>query len=172
MTSVSTLLPRVKRMANGYRAVLWNPADREDLAQEGALGLLEAAARYETGRGAGLGTYATARARGAMLDHVRSLARHGREIPACGVDEDRDPWDPRCDESRSPESRVMLRRFRGFLQGPGAALQGIEADVVRLRFREGRSVREVAAELNTSPPTVLRIERRALDRLRTAFVNS
>lgn len=170
MTSVSSLLPKVRRMADHYRAVVWNPADQEDLAQEGALGLLEAAARYEPSRGAGLGTYGARRAQGAMLDHVRSLARHGREKPACGVPEDRDPWDPRRDESRSPESRVMVRRFRRFLAGPGAALQGLEADVVRLRYLEGRSVREVAADLQTSPPTVLRIERRALERLRSAFL--
>jgi len=172
MTSVSSLLPRVRRIADHYRMHVWNPADREDLAQEAVVGLLEAAARYEPDRGVTLGCYGARRATGACLDHVRVLARHGRESPAPDVQTGRDPWDGRVQDSRSPESRVMLARFRRFLARDGGALGGVESDVLRQRYREGRTVREVAAALGTSPATVVRIERRALDALRQSFLAS
>ena len=112
MTPVSSLLPLVRRIANRYRARVWNPTDREDLAQEAAVGLLEAAARYEPGHGVGLGCFGARRASGACMDHVRTLARRNREAPAFDSQSGREPWDGNRVESRSPESRVMLARFR------------------------------------------------------------
>lgn len=46
--------------------------DREELARAGALGLVEAARRYEPGRGVPFERFAARRIRGAILDSVRS----------------------------------------------------------------------------------------------------
>ena len=46
--------------------------DREDLARAGALGLVEAAHRYDGSRGVPFERYAAQRIRGAMLDAVRA----------------------------------------------------------------------------------------------------
>lgn len=43
----------------------------DDLVQEGRLGLIEAAGRFQTGRGAQFATFATGRVRGAILDYIR-----------------------------------------------------------------------------------------------------
>lgn len=172
MTPVSSLIPMVRRIAAHYRPRVWNPVDREDLVQEAAVGLLEAAARYEPGRGVSLGCFGARRATGACLDHVRTLARRGREIPACDGGDGRNPFEGRSPDSRSPESRVMLARFRRFLSEARPALGSPEAEVLRYRYQDGRSVREVAAALGVSPATVVRIERRALDALRESFLAS
>ncbi|MFM7064858.1 MAG: sigma-70 family RNA polymerase sigma factor [Actinomycetes bacterium] len=46
--------------------------DRDDLARAGALGLVEAARRYEESRGVPFNRFAAQRIRGAIIDHVRA----------------------------------------------------------------------------------------------------
>jgi RNA polymerase sigma factor (sigma-70 family) len=172
MTPVSSLLPLVRRIVNQYRSRVWNAADREDLAQEAAVGLLEAAARYEPGRGASLGWFGACRASGACMDHVRTLARRNREAPAFDSQSGREPWDRNHVESRSPESRVLLARFRRHLANSLSAPCGIEQEVLRLRYQEGLSCRESGVVLGISAATIVRIERRALAELRRSFLES
>lgn len=61
--------------------------DREELARAGALGLVEAAQRYDAERGVPFKRFAAQRIRGAILDHVRaadwaprSIRQVGREL--------------------------------------------------------------------------------------------
>ena len=59
--------PVVLNMAAG-----WPPhVDREDLVATGALGLIDAAHRYDPGTGVPFASYATWRIRGSVLDAVR-----------------------------------------------------------------------------------------------------
>lgn len=61
----------VKRIAHHLTARLPDSVQIDDLVQAGMLGLLEAAAKYDGGRGASFETYAGIRIRGAMIDEVR-----------------------------------------------------------------------------------------------------
>lgn len=54
--------------------------DADDLWSVGALALVDAAARFEEGRGARLTTFLAHRVRGAMLDEVRKLDRLPRRL--------------------------------------------------------------------------------------------
>ena len=81
--------PLVKRIA--YHMLLKLPASVQvdDLIQNGMIGLLDAASRYEEGLGAQFETYAVQRVRGAMLDGLReddrlprSLRREMRRVEA------------------------------------------------------------------------------------------
>lgn len=49
-----------------------NHVDRSELARAGALGLVEAARRYDPSRGVPFGSFATRRIRGAIIDAVRA----------------------------------------------------------------------------------------------------
>lgn len=168
MTSISSLVPVVRRISRGIAPTVRFEADREDLFQEGVVGLLEAATRYQTGRGCSLRTFSTKRASGAMLDHVRGMVRRNREAPAAHtVDSGAEvQWG---NTARSPESSVQLRRFRAFLRDEWSRLPRVEREVVRLRFFEGLSVREAGAHLGVSPATIVRAEQRALALLRQDF---
>lgn len=73
--------------------------DVDDLWSVGALALVEAAARFEEGRGALLTTFLTHRVRGAMLDEVRRLDRLPRRL--------------RDDVSQVSRSRDVLERRLG-----------------------------------------------------------
>jgi RNA polymerase sigma factor (sigma-70 family) len=64
----------------------------------------------------------------------------------------------------------MLARFRRFLADGRLSLPEPERSVLRQRYQEGLSVREVARDQGVSPATVLRIEKRALNVLRAGFL--
>jgi RNA polymerase sigma factor FliA len=68
---VSQYAPLVKRIAYHLMARLPSSVQVEDIIQNGMLGLLDAASRFEDGLGAEFGTYAAQRIRGAMLDGLR-----------------------------------------------------------------------------------------------------
>lgn len=162
----------VRRIAREFAPRFYQEADREDAAQEGAVGLLEACARYDPSRGTALETYGACRIRGAMWDHVRKVSRRSREVP-CSVEESgEEPAEFRREESHSPESRVMLLRFRRFLADVAERLTGEECRLLDLRFRQGLSLREASLVLGQSPQSVMRREQRMLARLRAEFLDS
>ncbi len=176
VTTVSSLVPLVKRLAGRFKRDYWTPADREDILQEGFMGLMEAASRYEPDRGCALSTFAGPRVVGAMFDYVRTICRRSREkateeIPQDLLNYRADQGD--SDTPRSPESGVMLLRFSDFL---GSDLDGVgfldddEREIIRLRFFEGKSCREAAESMGVSAATICRVERTALVRLRKNFV--
>jgi RNA polymerase sigma factor for flagellar operon FliA len=61
----------VKRIAYHLAARLPSIFEIEDLMQSGMIGLLEAASKFDSSKGASFSTYAGIRIRGAMLDDVR-----------------------------------------------------------------------------------------------------
>lgn len=63
--------PLVKRMAHHMMKSLPPNVQVDDVIQSGLIGLLDAARRYQEGRGAQFETYAVQRIRGAMLDALR-----------------------------------------------------------------------------------------------------
>ncbi len=77
----------VKRIAHHLIGRLPDSVQLDDLIQAGMIGLLEAARKYDGGKGASFETYAGIRIRGAMLDEIRkgdwaprSVHRNSRRI--------------------------------------------------------------------------------------------
>lgn len=84
---ITRYLPMVKRIAYHLLGKLPKSVQLDDLIQAGLIGLLEAAGKYETAKGASFETYAGIRIRGTMLDEVRkndwvprSVYRNSRRI--------------------------------------------------------------------------------------------
>ncbi len=82
--------PLVKRIAYHLLAKLPPTVQVEDLIQSGMIGLLEAAAQYDSSQGASFRTYAGIRIRGSMLDEMRkldwtprSVHRKARQVAEC-----------------------------------------------------------------------------------------
>ncbi len=79
--------PLVKRIAQHLLLRLPSSVVLDDLVQAGMIGLLEAAKRFDPGKGASFDTYAGIRIRGAIIDEVRrgdwtprSVHRNGRRV--------------------------------------------------------------------------------------------
>ncbi|SFR49938.1 RNA polymerase, sigma 28 subunit, SigD/FliA/WhiG [Marinobacter daqiaonensis] len=81
--------PLVKKIALHLMARLPDSVQLDDLIQAGMVGLLEAAAKYQSDRGASFETYAGIRIRGAIVDEIRrgdwvprSVHRNARRVAA------------------------------------------------------------------------------------------
>lgn len=79
--------PLVKRIAHHLMARLPSNVILDDLVQAGMIGLLEAARKFDPGKGASFETYAGIRIRGSIIDEVRrgdwtprSVHRNGRRV--------------------------------------------------------------------------------------------
>ena len=81
-------LPFVEALARRMAATMPNSIDVGDLVQDGVLGLIDAANRFDEGRGIKFETFAERRVRGAMIDALRKDAwprgvrRQRRELDA------------------------------------------------------------------------------------------
>src|ERR1700730_14939505 len=81
-------LPFVEALARRMAATMPNSIDIGDLVQDGMIGLIDAANRFDEGRGIKFETFAERRVRGAMIDAVRKDAwprgvrRQRRELDA------------------------------------------------------------------------------------------
>lgn len=169
-TAVQELVPMVRRIAGPFRSRVYATADQEDLLQEGFLGLSEAAVRYDAGRDCSLATYGSQRARGAMLDHVRTLSRRSRErsTPQLSLSQE---FELAVEAGNgSPESSAQVRRFQSFLEDIWPELSPQDRQVLRLRFFEGKTVREAAQTLAASAATVWRREKKVLQHLRERYM--
>lgn len=170
-SEVHKAIPSIRRLAKVFTRT-YPFADAEELAQEGCLGLLEAASRYDVGRGASLCTFGGKRAIGAMRDHIRWLVAGQRHRVATNRSEDRSIACTSLhdfQDARSAESKEMILRFARFLRSAWPSLPAPWQEVIRLRHLEGASVRDAAATLGVSIATVARRERAGLDWLRERF---
>ncbi|MCQ4269859.1 RNA polymerase sigma factor FliA [Pseudomonas kuykendallii] len=114
--------PLVKRIAYHLLARLPASVQVEDLMQAGMIGLLEAAKKYDSGKGASFETYAGIRIRGAMLDEVRkgdwaprSVHRNSRMVSdAIRAVEARTGRDAK-DQEVAAELKLSLEEYYGIL---------------------------------------------------------
>lgn len=79
-------LPLVRQVVAGVAAHYPRHADREELAQAAALGLVEAAGRYDAARAVPFGRWASLRMRGAVVDAVRGLDFAPRSVRSAARD--------------------------------------------------------------------------------------
>ena len=89
---VTDCLPLVRRVALHVASRLPSRVELSDLTQAGSLGLLDAARKFDAGKGVRFWTYAELRIRGSILDSLRgldwlprSVRRRRRELDAAAV---------------------------------------------------------------------------------------
>ncbi len=101
-------LPFVEALARRMAASMPNSIDIGDLVQDGVLGLIDAAHRFDEARGIKFETFAERRVRGAMIDALRRTPGRG----ACaGSGESSTRRAKRCDASLDTSRRwPTLRR--------------------------------------------------------------
>ena len=137
--------------------------DRDELARAGALGLVEAARRYEEGRGVPFNRFAAQRIRGAIIDAVRAADWAPRSVRLLARQLDQTEQDlstrlgrvPTADETaralgmtRSEVDSLRARMYRSVvLAFEHLATSPDEEDLTLLDVIEDTSVTEPSAEL-------------------------
>ena len=158
----------VKKYANGYVPV-------EDLIQEGNLGLIVAAERFDTERGFRFSTYAVWWIRGYTSRAARDMEMNGREVLSLdmpvGEDGDKNLLDIIPDENTvSPCELAEKNELKQLVAEMVSCLRPRERRVIELCFglngTSEHSLKEIGEILGISKERVRQIEVKALGRLR------
>lgn len=152
-------------------------ADAEDLISIGTIGLIKGVSTYRTDRGVRLATYASRCIENEILMYFRGQKKSANDISLSGtLDGEADGdglsiLDTIADETDMLEDMARQESVFRVRSAVKDVLSGREADVIRMRYgldgNEPLTQREVAAQLNISRSYVSRIEKKALERLRS-----
>lgn len=129
---IEASLPFVEALARRMAATMPHSIDVGDLVQDGVLGLIDAAERFDEGRGIKFETFAERRVRGAMIDALR-----------------RDAW-PRGVRRMRRELEAAREKLRGTL-GCEPSLADLAAEVGSDEKRLGRTIVRINTIESTSP---------------------
>ncbi|HEU5380248.1 MAG TPA: FliA/WhiG family RNA polymerase sigma factor [Ktedonobacteraceae bacterium] len=143
--------------------------DTEDLLSCGTIGLINAVDRYDPTRGSRFESFATARIRGAVIDHLRSLnwlprtaMARARQIEyAIANLEQRLGRPPREDEITA-EAHVSPSRYRQMLQEAGTIVLSLDAPLGPLAQDEGITSLADLLEDESSPGPDAQVEAQEL----------
>lgn len=122
-------LPLVEHVVVQVSSHFPRHVDRRDLARAGALGLVEAARRYDASRGVPFDRFAARRIRGAILDSLRATDWAPRSVRALG--------------RRLEQIEQNLAARSGEAAGPGQVAEALglsTTELAQLRDRVHRSV--------------------------------
>lgn len=147
----------VFRVASRYRNACRPGIELEDLAAEGAFGLLAAAAAFDPSRGTRFTSYAWRAIDNRIRDHLRDLRRRKPEVSLCPAD------------ALAPDATEDTDEAAAFVVNALATLRPEDAELLRRRFGIGQpaqSFDQIAPWLGVSKVTARQRAVRALDRLR------
>lgn len=158
---VEAHLPMLKHIARRHQdAARRRGLDRDDLAQEGAFGLMRAAERFDPDRGIRFGSYAWPAIERRMIDAIASSPRPAARLAA----------EPAGAHGVSSEVGPDLRATA---RAVVARLGARERRVIELRYGLAGpgplSRRAIGDLLGLGPTRIAAIEGQAVDRLRRAF---
>ncbi len=115
--------PLVRRIAHHLMARLPSHVVLDDLLQAGMMGLLEAAKRYDAGKGASFETYAGIRIRGAIIDEVRrgdwtprSVHRNARRVSEAIAEIEKRTGRDASDREVAAELGIGMTEYQALLQ--------------------------------------------------------
>jgi RNA polymerase sigma-70 factor (ECF subfamily) len=129
-----------------------NRAAAEDITSQVFEQALSTIGRFEW-RGVPVSAWLFRIASNALADHWRERARHAHDAP---------PDSPDSRELEKIDQRIALYRYV-------EQLPDLQQQVIRMRFVEEKSIREVAAALDRSEGAVKQLQLRALENLRKSM---
>lgn len=174
---VVTHMAQVERLARTVYRQYSPQCDFDDLYQAGLLALVTAAERWED-RGLPFGAYATVRARGAMIDLLRSARPRGNasgdeRAATCSIDNLSADDDPQLSDPADPVDKILVRaQAAALLARHVAMLPEREALVLNLYFVEEMSLDNIGLLLGVGAARVCQIKKQGLDRLAKAMDRS
>lgn len=145
---------KVKGFVKNYKL---NILEREDLIQEGMIGLFHAIETYDKGKGAQFSTYSSVCIRNRILNALDDLWKHKKKI-----DEQKDIEE--IVSRDNPETETLLTEQVKSFESAISALSSLEQKVL-FRYLNNKSYKVIAAELEISPKKVDNIMMKIKSRL-------
>lgn len=162
---ITSYQPLVFKVAAGFRLP---EGQLRELIQEGTVGLLEAAERYDYKKGVAFSLFAVHRIRGRMLDYLqreygkRTLSLDSETIEGSGVSWaecliSRELSPVECAERQFLSDKVFEAMDR---------LSANEQKVLSGIYLEDKTASDLAVAINVSPSHVYRLQKKAVRRVR------
>lgn len=166
MIDVTPYLPRVRHIAAHIFKRLPQQHEFEELVQDGMLGLLDAAQRYDPSRGVAFQTFAGKRIQGAILDALRqqdplSKGERRKHTDAFVADVQMTP----VEADRHPAGDTRAYDV-GWIRARLAQLEPRDRFVLTAIYYHEREHADIARVLGVHESRVSQIHQRALRRLR------
>lgn len=167
--------PYVLKLARKLAESVTYHVEIDDLVGWGHMGLVEAAARFDSARGVTFRTFAHRRIQGAMFDGIRKHYGQAAALPLYDalVAEAAVACDLRwaCADAAYEQVRHVLgREMRDAIADAMAELSPIERAIVHHHYFEGAPVKELMSSTRLSKSWLSRLHARALAKMRTALV--
>ena len=172
-------LPLVAAVARKLLPHLPAHVELDDLVQEGALGLLDAARRFDASRGACFETFARRRIEGAILDAMRAAGVRTRTWRTRDGNARRQPGNARQPAvyvdagdvqvehpAPGPEERMAAAEAAGRVRAAVAALPRRERFVVESYYWGGVPLKRIGAALGVNASRASQLRLRAVGLLR------
>ncbi len=154
--------PLVFKEAMRYRHLC---EDAMDLVQEGLVGLIEAAERFDPGREVSFSLFSIHRIRGRILDFLRKEGKKDSLITG-SFDEDISWWETMPMEGSSLEKRVEDTILYDIINEALGRLPQKEQLVMEQFYYADRPIKSIAKELDISESYISRLQRQGVKRLR------
>jgi RNA polymerase sigma factor FliA len=167
--------PYVLKLARKLAENVSYHVEIDDLVGWGHMGLVEAAARFDSARGVTFRTFAHRRIQGAMFDGIRKHYGQTSALPlydalvaeaavACELRST-------CADAAYEQIQYVLgREMRDALSDAMAGLTPIERAIVHHHYFEGEPVKELTSSTKLSKSWLSRLHARALAKMRIALV--
>lgn len=162
---VCRYLPLIRQKASGYTTSL---TDRDDLIQEGLIGLLAAVDGYRGDKGAAFKTYCYVCVQNKMLTDLEKRSSDKRQVMQNYLPLDEVECSSVNDDNDDPFSIIVAKESRElFMEKANNVLSALERDTLSL-YLSGHSYEEIAAQLNLSMKAVDNALQRVRRKLRDA----
>lgn len=162
---VCRYLPLIRQKASSYTTSL---IDRDDLIQEGLIGLLSAVDRYRDGKGAAFKTYCYICVQNKMLTDLEKRFSNKQQAMQNYLPLDQAECSSMHDNNDDPFCIIEAKESRKLLMEKAKTLLSpLEQDTLSL-YLSGHSYEEIAAQLNLSIKAVDNALQRVRRKLRGA----
>lgn len=162
---ISSYQPLVFKVATGFRLP---EGQLRELIQEGTVGLLEAAERYDYKKGVAFSLFAVHRIRGRMLDYLqreygkRTLSLDSETIEGSGVSWAECLISGELSPVESAERQFLSDKVFEAMDRLSANEQKVLSGI----YLEDKTASDLAASINVSPSHVYRLQKKAVRRVR------
>ena len=154
--------------------------DMEDLLSVGTIGLIKAVNTFHTDRGSRLATYAAKCVENEILMLLRANKKYSKEVSLfepIGVDKDGDTVSLvdviEMDNKETLDTMILKQDVKELYEAFESCLTETEKTVLGMRYGLYRgkehTQREIAGKLGISRSYVSRIEKKAIEKIRTEF---
>ena len=149
--------------------------EHDDVEQAARMGLIDAALRFDSARGATFDTFARWRINGAIRDYLRSLdavtkaerarinAGEASDVVHLNVDELY--MEPRAAQ-RTPEEASMAAQFAAQLRNLVEGLNGRKRTIVREYYYQERTMADIGESLGVKEARISQVHKQSIEALR------